>query len=104
ATPITGTTSLIGTILPAGDRDHYLFEAPHHGEWTITTQAAPPGVELAIGVFPYPSGAWLSDRARDDSNKLVVDLPEPGKYVLRVSGRTRSMRSVEPYRLMLEFR
>ncbi len=67
-------------------------------------EAAPPGGDLALGVFPYPSGAWLSIRASDDAGKLVVDLPEPGKYVLRVMGRSSSMRSVEPYRLALEFR
>jgi hypothetical protein len=103
ATPIEGSWTIVGTILPAGDQDHFVFDAPHHGEWTIAIDTAPPGVELALGAYPHPSGGWLPDRARDDADRLVVDLPQPGKYVLRVNAKESAMRSVEPYRLALRF-
>jgi len=104
ATPTPGTATLVGTISPAGDRDHFVFDAPHHGEWTIVVEASPSGVELSLRVRRLPHGGWLPDRARDDAGRLVVDLPEPGRYVLQVSARLSSMRSVEPYRLALAFR
>ncbi|MFQ5624899.1 MAG: hypothetical protein ACE5FS_16070, partial [Paracoccaceae bacterium] len=59
--PIDGTRTLLGTILPRGDRDEFLFHAPHHGQWTITVAEAPEGVAVGLGVFPAPNGNWLPD-------------------------------------------
>lgn len=103
ATAIAGTAQLVGTILPRGERDQFLFDAPHHGEWAIAITDSPEGLDLELGVFPHPDGGWLPDMSEAGDGRLVVDLPEPGQYVLRAWGRTGGMRSVEPYLLDLAF-
>ena len=104
APTIEGTRQLVGTILPRGERDEYLFDAPHHGEWTIAIAEAPEGLDLELGVYPHPDGGWLPDMSEAGDGRLIVDLPAPGLYVLRAWGRKGGMRSVEPYRLDLGFR
>lgn len=103
ATSITGTQRISATLLPRGDRDEYLFEAPHQGQWQIITHTSPPNVELHYGVYPHPNGGWLPNMAANDSDGLIVDLPAAGKYLLRVNATNGTMRSVEPYQLNLTF-
>ncbi len=100
---VDGSASITGAILPRGDRDHFLFEAPHHGQWDIRIADKPAGVELNLGVYPHPNGGWIRDVSPDGDDRLVVDLPAPGKYLLRAWGRDAGMRSVEPYRLGAQF-
>ena len=103
ATPITGTKKISATVLPRGDKDEYLFEAPHQGQWQIVTLASPRNVDLHYGVYPHPNGSWLPNMATSDSDGLIVDLPAAGKYLLRVNAANGNMRSVEPYQLNLTF-
>ena len=103
ATPIEGSGSIIGTILPRGERDEYLFKAPHHGEWKIRVDTQPDGVEAKLGVYPSPNGNWLPNMSSDQKGELVVDIPKPGPYLLRVTGADSKMRSVAPYKLDLVF-
>jgi len=103
AQSIQGSRQITGTILPRGDRDEFIFEADHHGEWTINIDEQPEGLNLSLGVYPHPDGGWLPDMSPSGDGKIVVDLPAPGKYVLRASSRNGNNRSVTPYRLGLSY-
>ncbi len=95
--------TLTGAILPAGDADFFKVRFPRHGEWTIERQAQPAGMSLAFGVHPAAGGNWLSDRSPKDDGKLVVDIPEPGEYVLRITD-TKGGRSAGQYRVGLSWK
>jgi uncharacterized protein YdeI (BOF family) len=100
---IEGTRQITGTILPRGEQDEFIFEADHHGEWTVRITDQPKDLGLSLGVYPHPNGGWLPDMSPDDDGQIVVDLPKPGKYVLRAKSVSSSSRSVSPYQLMANF-
>ena len=104
AVELKSTTRLTGTILPAGDRDEFLIDVPHHGEWQIRLHKPSAGVTLNYGVYPHPNGGWLPDMGPPEDDQLIVDLPKPGRYVLRVWGQQGDMRSIDPYQLDLRFK
>ncbi|CAN0600481.1 unnamed protein product, partial [Laminaria digitata] len=103
AQSIEGSRQITGTILPRADRDEFIFEADHHGEWTIKIADQPEGLNLTLGVYPHPNGGWLPDMSPGGDGQLVVDLPKPGKYVLRANSASGNNRSVNPYRLDIDF-
>ncbi len=103
ASPIEGTRQITGTILPRGEQDEFIFEADHHGEWTIRIADQPNDLGLSLGVYPHPNGGWLPDMSPDIADQIVVDLPKPGKYVLRAKSVSSSNRSVSPFTLDLSY-
>ncbi len=100
---VEGSGEIVGTILPRADRDHYVFESERHGQWDVHVAERPDEVDVRVGVYPYPNGNWLPDMAGDEADRLVVDLPAPGKYVLRATGANGGMRSIGRYRLETTF-
>jgi hypothetical protein len=103
APAINGTGDLTGTVLPRGDKDEFIFNAPRAGLWKIRQNKTPENLELNYGVYPHPNGGWLRNTAATDDGLLAVEIPKAGKYVLRVWGKTGNMRSIEPWEMWLEF-
>ncbi|MEH6726198.1 MAG: hypothetical protein V7703_08565, partial [Hyphomicrobiales bacterium] len=103
AETVEGTRQITGTILPRGEQDEFVFEADHHGEWTIRIADQPEGLNLSLGVYPHPNGGWLPDMSPGGDGQIVVDLPKPGKYVLRAKAVSGNSRSVSPYHLDLSY-
>jgi hypothetical protein len=78
--------------------DYYIFDALQAGEWSIVIEKQPPNHQIGLGVYPAYGGAWYSDRSEQGDNKLVVDLPRSGRYILKVN-EVNGKRSVSGYEL-----
>lgn len=102
ASIIPGTGEIIATILPKNEYDYYIFDTDKAGEWSITVAKQPDTWQIGLGVYPANGGSWLSDRSEKGDNKLVVDLPSPGRYLLRTQENNRK-RSISPYKLNTVF-
>jgi hypothetical protein len=106
ATPVAADATVEGTILPRGDADFFTVEAPQAGTWRVSTSAAPAGMKLALGVYAAAGGPWLPDLTPPEDGILEVDLPAPGRYLLRVAdadgarrpGGCRSLSRLPPIR------
>ena len=96
AATIAASGTLTGTILPQGDQDFFIFEAPQGGQWSVTIDSQPQNFGLGLGVYPAKGGNWLPDQTPKGDDRLVVDLPEPGRYILRIDD-TNGNRSPQSY-------
>ena len=102
ASTVPGTGEIVATVLPKGDHDYYSFKTDKAGEWSISIKTQPKNHQIGLGVYPANGGSWLTDRSEKGDNKLVVDLPSPGRYILRATEKN-SKRSVSPYKLNAVF-
>ncbi len=84
ATPIPASGRISGTILPTGDQDYFIFDAPQGGRFSAVIANQPQGFSLGLGVHPAGGGNWLGDTSPKGDGQLVVDLPGPGRYILRI--------------------
>ncbi len=102
AYPILANSPIVGAILPKSDVDYYMFRALESGEWTISIDKQPSSQQIGIGVYPASGGSWLTDNSEKGDNKLIVDLPQPGPYILKVHD-INNKRSVSGYKLGSKF-
>jgi hypothetical protein len=102
AAPLATDGRLIGAILPRGDTDFFAVTFPAAGEWTLAIAASPAAILPDPGVYPASGGPWLPDQSPPGDGRLVVDIPAPGRYMLRIVD-VNGQRSPDPYAIDLAF-
>jgi len=102
AAPIALNGTVTGAILPKNDADYYVVEAPGKGTWSIEVISAPQGADIALGVHSAAGGNWLGDKTPKGDGKLMVEIPDKGRYLLRATD-SNGGRDVRPYVMTTRF-
>jgi hypothetical protein len=94
------------TILPARDQDWLAVDVDHHGELRVAVTDVPGDLAVSVRVWNANRDtltSWFNPLAVGGDTIAIVDLPEPGRYVLELVGGDTSQRSIEPYNLQVDF-
>jgi hypothetical protein len=89
------------TILPRGDRDYFVLDAPHRGRLSVSTTGVP-GIDIAMQLLDHDLKVvrdWAAAPAAGAPFAFDVDLPQTGKYWLLVGDSYDDARSVKPVTL-----
>ncbi|WP_136660186.1 hypothetical protein [Nitratireductor sp. XY-223] len=106
ATPVGFGTQVWANILPRGDWDHYLIDAPHQGELTVDFNAAPDELNMAFRVLDSEGGqvwGWQGASTAGELFRGWADLKSPGQYVVEVRDGSSNARSHQPYGVVISF-
>jgi len=108
--PNSATTSATGllfgaptqmTILPRGDHDNFVLDAPHRGRLSVAATGVP-GIEIAMRLVDSNLNVvrdWATAPAAGASFTFDADLPTAGKYWLLVADAYDDGRSILPVTL-----
>ena len=98
--------SIKGTILPKGDVDWFRVDVDEQGALDVAITDVPENLDIHFRLWnsdkAYISG-WYAPLAAGGENRAVLDLAEPGSYVLEVRDGRDDNRSLDPYALALAF-
>lgn len=106
ATRIEPTSSLLASIMPAGDQDWYRFHVDHPGAVDVHIGQAAPNLALRFRVYNAERTMivnWVNPLRAGAETEATVDLPTAGWYYLQVTDATDNERSAQPYALSLTY-
>ena len=103
ATPIALGTTIVGSILPVGDADHYAFRTTGT-DLRVTLTQSPTALDIYVRVLDL-SGAqvvgWTGASTAGTLFDAELTVPSAGSYVLEVRDGASNARSPDAYGLVL---
>jgi uncharacterized caspase-like protein len=93
-------------ILPIGDADWYLLEAPAAGSFFVTADEVDPELDIAVRLWNAEAtpGNWAVPPRKGGVTEAEFSVPAAGLYRLEVTDANNDARSRNPFRLLVEFR
>lgn len=87
-------------LLPAGERDWFVVDVPHHGQLELSATQVP--VDLAVVIRVWNANKetltdWYRPLAAGGDTEALVDLPQPGRYYIEVAGNESRQRSIDAF-------
>ncbi len=84
AAPITLGEPIAGSIFPKGDIDYMRVTVADQGQIALTLESAPDGIEPEVRLWSAEKGTLTNFFAITADVPSLIDLPEPGSYVLEI--------------------
>jgi hypothetical protein len=107
ARPLKLGTPRHAHILPQGDTDWYLLEAPRAGEFAVTVDEVDPGLDIHVRLWNAEVQVvrdWVGPPRPGGVTEAAMSVPGPGIYRLEVADGRGDSRSPNPFRILVEFR
>jgi hypothetical protein len=106
AAPLQIGEPVLTNILPQGDADWYLLEAPSAGSFFVTADEVDPELDIAVRLWNAEAtpGNWAVPPRKGGVTEAEFSVPAAGLYRLEVSDSNNDARSRNPFRLLVQFR
>ncbi len=94
------------SINPKGDHDWYSFEVSQQGLLNLLITDSPLDLDIAFRLFSPDATditGWQQARAQGGDNDAILNLDQPGFYLLEVADAGDNASSADLYRLRLQF-
>jgi hypothetical protein len=93
-------------ILPIGDQDWYLLEAPSAGSFMVTVDEVDESLDIAVRLWNREAvpGNWVVPARKGGVTEAEFPVPAAGPYRLEVADSNNDARSPNPFRLSIGFR
>ncbi len=106
AVPIKLGQPYRATILPRGDQDWYLMEAPRAGTFAVTVDEVADNLDIYVRLLDAEAkaGGWLGPPRKGGVTEAEIAVPAAGLYRLQVSDGSNDARSAKPYRIQVDFK
>ncbi len=106
AVPIKLGEPLATNILPQGEEDWYLIEAPAAGTFIVTAEEVDENLDVAVRLWNAEAGAsdWVGPPRKGGVTEAAFKVPAAGHYRLEVADANNDARSKNPFRLKVDFR
>ena len=93
-------------ILPRGDTDWYLLEAPRSGEFVVTVDEVDPALDIWVRLWnaEAQAGQWFGPPRPGGVTEASIAVAGAGTYRLEVSDGRSDARSAKPFRILVDFR
>ncbi len=95
------------TILPRGDSDWYRFSFDRHGELNISIRSVPDELDVSLRLWNADKRTltnWYVPLKAGGDTDAVIDIPQPGSYVLEIRDGRDDSRSVKPFTTTVMFK
>lgn len=105
AVPLKLGEPVIANILPRGDADWYAIEAPRAGSFVVTVDEVDEDLDIAVSLWDADvrGGSWIGPSRKGGVTEAALAVPAAGIYHLAVADSNNDARSVNPYRILVEF-
>jgi hypothetical protein len=93
-------------ILPKGDTDWFLLDAPRAGEFSVVVDGVDPALDINVRLWD-PDGAasqWFAPPRPGGVTEAVIAVARPGAYRLEVADGYSDQRSENPFTIKVDFR
>jgi uncharacterized caspase-like protein len=93
-------------ILPRGDTDWYLLEAPRAGEFAVTVDEVDPSLDIFVRLWNAEAKVikdWVGPPRAGGVTEAAMAVPGAGTYRLEVSDGRSDSRSSKPFRIRVDF-
>jgi uncharacterized caspase-like protein len=99
-------TVLAATMLPQGDADWLLVDAPAAGEITVLVEDVPPELDVVVRLWnaDAQAGNWISPLRLGGVTDAVFAVPGPGSYRIELRDSYDDARSPRPFKVSVGFR
>jgi hypothetical protein len=107
ARPLTLGAPHRAHILPLGDTDWYLLEAPRSGEFAVTVDEVDPALDIFVRLWNAEAQVirdWVGPPRPGGVTEAAFAVPGAGIYRLEVSDGRSDARSPNPFRIQVDFR
>ncbi|MEX0852137.1 MAG: PPC domain-containing protein, partial [Bauldia sp.] len=106
AVPIELGESYRATILPRGDVDWYLLEAPRAGSFVITVDEVDEDLDIYVNLTDAEAnaGGWFGPPRKGGVTEAELAVPAAGLYRLQIADGNNDARSAVPFRLRVDFK
>ena len=106
AAPLPFDAPLKANILPRGDADWYLVEAPGAGAFKVVVDEVDPGLDIHVRLWDAEAraGDWHGPPRPGGVTEAEISVPAAGTYRLEVTDGSNDARSKNPYRIAVGFR
>lgn len=87
-------------LLPAGERDWFVIDVPHHGQLELSATQVPVDLAVAIRVWNANKETltdWYRPLAAGGDTEALVDIPQPGRYYIEIAGNESRQRSIDAF-------
>lgn len=93
-------------ILPQGDTDWYLLEAPAAGSFIVTVDEVDEALDVVVRLWNAEAapGNWVGPPRKGGVTEAEFSVPAAGLYRLEVADSNNDARSRNPFRLTVGFR
>jgi uncharacterized caspase-like protein len=94
-------------ILPQGDNDWYLIEAPRAGTFVVTVDQVDPALDINVRLWNAEAGVvadWRGPPRPGGVTDAEFTVPVAGLYRLQVADGNNDARSKNPYRIKVDFK
>jgi hypothetical protein len=105
AAPFAIGETIHANILPRGDADWYLLEAPAAGTFVVTVDEVDEELDIVVRLWDGEAAAssWVSPPRKGGVTEAEFAAPAPGFYRLELADSNNDARSKNPYRLTIGF-
>jgi hypothetical protein len=107
ARPLTLGAPHRAHILPRGDTDWYLLEAPRSGEFAVTVDEVDPALDIFVRLWNAEAQVirdWVGPPRPGGVTEAAFAVPGAGIYRLEVADGRNDARSPNPFRIQVDFR
>ena len=96
---------LAANILPQGDEDWYLIEAPAAGAFRVTADDVDENMDIVVRLWNSEAGQsdWVGPPRKGGVTEADFKVPAAGLYRLEVADANNDARSKKPFRLKVDF-
>ncbi|MEX0697210.1 MAG: caspase family protein [Dongiaceae bacterium] len=105
AAPFAIGESIHANILPRGDTDWYLLEAPAAGTFVVTVDEVDEELDIVVRLWDREAnaGTWIAPPRKGGVTEAALPVPAAGTYRLELADSNHDARSRNPYRLTIGF-
>jgi hypothetical protein len=105
AAPFAIGESIHANILPRGDTDWYLLEAPAAGTFVVTVDEVDEELDIVVRLWDREANAgnWVAPPRKGGVTEAAFPVPAAGTYRLEAADSNHDARSRNPHRLTIGF-
>ncbi len=105
ARPVEVGTTRMSYILPRGDTDWYLLEAPRAGAFLITVDQVDKELDIHVRIWDAEGAAssWVGPPRPGGVTEARLPISGPGRYRLEITDGRSDARSATPFRVHVGF-
>ncbi len=104
--PLTLGTPFYANVLPRGDSDWYLLEAPRAGTFHVVIDEVDEDLDVYVRLWDAEAqaGSWFGPPRPGGVTEAELQVPAAGAYRLQVTDGNNDARSAVPFRVSVDFR